>query len=118
MFSISTLSHDVVLCRLTVLTSRGEVSLPQGTDKTRYAEPKPKKRSTRIKALSPKFKKDEPLEMLLRQCMDDVVVLMRYQVPADEEIPEEEAPAKPVSRKEKEREAKKAEEDAEQVRVR
>ena len=100
-----------------MLTSRGEISLPQGTDKSRYVEPKPKKKSTRIKALSPKFKKDEPLEMLLRQCMEDITAVMRYQPPVDEEIPEEETPAaKPVSRKEKERDAKKAEEEAEQVR--
>ena len=49
--------------------------------------------------------------------MDDITTVMRYQPPVDEEIPEEETPAaKPVSRKEKERDAKKAEEEAEQVR--
>ena len=59
-------------------------------------------------------------QTLLRQCMDDVMSLLRYSPPVDEEIPEEEAPptAKPMSRKEREREAKKAEEDeAEQVRT-
>ncbi|KAL8594729.1 hypothetical protein ACOMHN_051675 [Nucella lapillus] len=68
--------HD----RLTVLAQRGEISLVEKPKKEMQAGPsttstKPKK-AQRIKALSPKMQRDEQLENLLRQCMDDIAALM------------------------------------------
>ncbi|XP_064633928.1 cilia- and flagella-associated protein 54-like isoform X3 [Lineus longissimus] len=66
--------HD----RLSVLTQRGEISLldkPTPTKKEPSQTPTPttskQKKAARIKALSPKVKKDVHLEALLKQCMND-----------------------------------------------
>lgn len=67
--------HD----RLSVLAQRGEISLADKEKKKEVTSPttttKPKK-TQRIKALSPKVQRDEQLENLLRQCLDDINALM------------------------------------------
>ncbi|XP_046336681.2 cilia- and flagella-associated protein 54-like isoform X2 [Haliotis rufescens] len=71
--------HD----RLAVLAQRGEISLTE-KDKTKKdkdvtpATPTPAKpkKTQRIKALSPKPQRDEQLEGLLRQCLDDCTLLL------------------------------------------
>ena len=54
------------------------------------------------------------LQALLRQCMDDITALLRYTPPQEEEIAEEEVPAKPLSKKEK-RQQEQEQEEADQV---
>ncbi|KAK3102398.1 hypothetical protein FSP39_011137 [Pinctada imbricata] len=70
--------HD----RLAVLAQRGEISLQEKDKKQK--EPVPpsptpsvkSKKAQRIKALSPKLQRDEQLEALLRQCIEDVGSLL------------------------------------------
>ncbi|XP_021355787.1 cilia- and flagella-associated protein 54-like isoform X2 [Mizuhopecten yessoensis] len=68
--------HD----RLAVLAQRAEISLVEKKKKDLVAPSptpasKPKK-GQRIKALSPKVERDERLENLLKQCLDDVKTLL------------------------------------------
>ncbi|XP_052780184.1 cilia- and flagella-associated protein 54-like isoform X4 [Mya arenaria] len=69
--------HD----RLAVLLQRAEVYLPTGKGKKRGVEPSPtptvksRKTKERLRPLSPKRQKDETLETLLRQCIDDITIL-------------------------------------------
>lgn len=80
--------HD----RLAVLMQRAEVYLPEVGGKKKKKEtvaPSPtptakgKKSVQRIKALSPKVRKDEQLESLLRQCVDDLGSLLGALVETD-----------------------------------
>ncbi|XP_053377953.1 cilia- and flagella-associated protein 54-like isoform X4 [Mercenaria mercenaria] len=71
--------HD----RLAVLMQRAEIYLPSEKGKKKDVvataptpTPKTKKNTQRIKALSPKVKKDETLENLLRQCIDDITNIL------------------------------------------
>ena len=64
------LKMQLLCSRLTVLTSRGEISLPPGQpDKPRGDGKTTKKKANRIKALSPKYKKDEHLEVNRENCI-------------------------------------------------
>ncbi|CAH1784493.1 unnamed protein product [Owenia fusiformis] len=79
--------HD----RLSVLRQRGEISLGDKKTKesvasTPAAPTNTKGKKQRIKALSPKIKKDDHLEWLLRQCLTDAQGLFGV-------VPEEEQPA-------------------------
>ncbi|WAR27039.1 CFA54-like protein [Mya arenaria] len=66
---------------LAVLLQRAEVYLPTGKGKKRGVEPSPtptvksRKTKERLRPLSPKRQKDETLETLLRQCIDDITIL-------------------------------------------
>lgn len=66
--------HD----RLFVLEQRGEISLADKTKKELPSTPTTakSKKVQRIKALSPKLQRDEQLENLLRQCLEDITSLM------------------------------------------
>ncbi|XP_056000170.1 cilia- and flagella-associated protein 54-like isoform X4 [Ostrea edulis] len=70
--------HD----RLALLAQRGEISLQEKEKKTRdpvTPSPTPtakSKKTQRIKALSPKVQRDERLEGLLKQCVDDVTTIL------------------------------------------
>ncbi|RUS83830.1 hypothetical protein EGW08_008411 [Elysia chlorotica] len=66
--------HD----RLALLSQRAEISLVEKVKKEATPPsptPSKAKKTQRIKALSPKVQRDEQLESLLKQCLDDAVVL-------------------------------------------
>ncbi|GFS23152.1 cilia- and flagella-associated protein 54-like [Elysia marginata] len=66
--------HD----RLALLSQRAEISLVEKVKKEATPPsptPSKTKKTQRIKALSPKVQRDEQLESLLKQCLDDAVVL-------------------------------------------
>ncbi|XP_012946048.1 cilia- and flagella-associated protein 54 [Aplysia californica] len=66
--------HD----RLALLSQRAEISLVEKVKKeptTPSPTPAKSKKAQRIKALSPKVQRDEQLENLLRQCLDDACSL-------------------------------------------
>ncbi|GFO44541.1 hypothetical protein PoB_007104600 [Plakobranchus ocellatus] len=66
--------HD----RLALLSQRAEISLIEKAKKEATPPsptPSKAKKTQRIKALSPKVQRDEQLESLLKQCLDDAVVL-------------------------------------------
>ena len=74
------------MCRLAVLAQRGEISIQEKKEKkkepapiagTPFSPAKPKATpKQRIKALSPKMQRDEQLESLVRQCIDDIATVM------------------------------------------
>ncbi|XP_064604908.1 cilia- and flagella-associated protein 54-like isoform X2 [Liolophura sinensis] len=77
--------HD----RLAVLSQKGEISLldkPKKEISTPTPTPTPlkTKKAQRIKALSPKVQRDEHLENLLKQCVEDCSCLLGGQIPEAE----------------------------------
>ncbi|ESO99725.1 hypothetical protein LOTGIDRAFT_238729 [Lottia gigantea] len=92
---VSPEDNEICIQWLSMLSQRGEISLADKQKKEKEKEPvvastsqTKNKKVTRIKALSPKVQRDEQLEGLLYQCLDDCATLLNSQTDQDSmEIP-------------------------------